>query len=84
MEKIADEKTRHTVDCRQSRRMGDPQVFLDPTTYSVQCDQLDSGCDDAGRCDVCVFTSRTDAHTLCFHPASAEDATPHAANAKQL
>lgn len=33
-------------------RMGDPLVFLDPTTYSVQCDQLDSGCDDAGRCKV--------------------------------
>mmetsp|Transcript_28566 Transcript_28566/g.58380 ORF Transcript_28566/g.58380 Transcript_28566/m.58380 type:complete len:446 (+) Transcript_28566:231-1568(+) len=25
--------------------MGDPKVLFDPATYSVECDQLDSGCD---------------------------------------
>ena len=39
-----------TKGCKEERpclgdpvKMGDPQVLLDPTTYSVQCDQLNSG-----------------------------------------
>ena len=46
-----------TKGCKETRpclgdpvKMGDPQVLLDPTTYSVRCDQLDKGCDEAGRC----------------------------------
>ena len=46
-----------TQRCSESRpclgdpvTMGDPNKLFDPSQYTIACDQLDKGCDAAGRC----------------------------------